>query len=236
MLSAAHWSSASLILPRLVGKAGCDPLTASCHACFLSWRKTWSCFHWPPWEWCIGKSCINMIWWTQGFTDIETEDALVATPLQRGFHFSLLSVGITLGLHMRKAQMWRLGTWFSSHGGHELMVGLHDLSGLFQPWWLYDDGSILSYDSMRLKPHSLQGLYSMPKETSPGLLCNLRGEKKKRWSNVPKIPIKHVPEVELCPISPVAQSLLFSILSCQMSWKEEMQTLRWKEWHWQHTC
>lgn len=28
MLSAAHWSSASLILPRLVGKAGCDQLPA----------------------------------------------------------------------------------------------------------------------------------------------------------------------------------------------------------------
>lgn len=36
MLSAAHWSSASLTLPGLVGKAGCDPFTASCHACFPS--------------------------------------------------------------------------------------------------------------------------------------------------------------------------------------------------------
>jgi len=25
------------------------------------------------------------------------------------------------------------------HNGHGLMVGLGDLSGLFQPWWLYDD-------------------------------------------------------------------------------------------------
>lgn len=56
----------------------------------------------------------------------------------------------------------------------------------------------------------------MPKETSPGQLYSLREETKKRWSNLPKIPIKHVREVELCAISPVAQFLLLSTLSCQI--------------------
>jgi len=29
--------------------------------------------------------------------------------------------------------MWHFGTWFSSHGGVGLTVGLNDLRALFQP-------------------------------------------------------------------------------------------------------
>ena len=35
--------------------------------------------------------------------------------------------------------MWHLGTWFGGGlGSVTLVVGLHDLKGLFQPKWFYD--------------------------------------------------------------------------------------------------
>jgi len=33
----------------------------------------------------------------------------------------------------KKRVMWHFGTWFSSHGGVGLTVGLEDLRGLWQP-------------------------------------------------------------------------------------------------------
>ena len=35
-------------------------------------------------------------------------------------------------------ETWHWGMWFSRRGGDGLMVGLNDLSDLFQPWWFYD--------------------------------------------------------------------------------------------------
>ena len=34
--------------------------------------------------------------------------------------------------------VWHRGRWFSGHGVGELMVGLDDLSSLFQPLWFCD--------------------------------------------------------------------------------------------------
>ena len=36
---------------------------------------------------------------------------------------------------LRKGWMWHWGTWFSGHSGDDLVVGLSDLSGLFQLLW-----------------------------------------------------------------------------------------------------
>jgi len=42
------------------------------------------------------------------------------------------SGGVTIPGDVKK-RIWHFMTWFSRHGGVGLMVGLHDLRGLFQP-------------------------------------------------------------------------------------------------------
>jgi len=69
----------------------------------------------------------------------DTEHRMYFVPGTDSEHPSPQPVLTWLALKKNQQKTWYLGTWFSGGlGSVRFTVGLDDLTGLFQPKWLYD--------------------------------------------------------------------------------------------------